>query len=111
MTEASKLQRDRDLARHHATDTNRNRVRRDMASACREEILVLLLTYIDAAAAAANENTGMWFAGSQSGITPGFASRDDTEQRGARVPFGVGTAVAVLTLEWQRLIDGDRWNR
>jgi hypothetical protein len=82
-----------------------------MASACREEILVLLLAYIDSPAAAADENTGIWLTGSQSGIAPGFARRDDTEQRGPRVSFGVGTAVAILTLEWQGLIDGDRRNR
>ena len=82
-----------------------------MASACREEILVLLLAYIDAAAAAADENTGIWLAGSQSGIAPGFARRDDTEQRRPRVSLGIGAAVAVLTRERQRLVDGDRWNR
>src|SRR5581483_11840844 len=75
VADAVHAERDRDLARHHAADADGDRVRRHVAAAGREEIFVLALADIDAAAAAADEDAGIRLAGAQAGVAPRFARR------------------------------------
>ena len=81
MADAVQPQRDGDLARHHAADADGNGIRRHVAAAGGEEILVLLLADVDAAASAADQYARIRLGRSQTGIAPRFARGDDAEQR------------------------------
>ena len=67
----------------HADDRDRDGVGRDLAAALDEEIVVLPLADVDAAAAAADDDAGFRLAERQAGVDPGFARRDHADQRGA----------------------------
>ena len=95
VADAVQPQRDRDLARHHADDRDRNGVRRDLAAALDEEVVVLPLADVDAAAAAADDDAGVRLADPQAGVSPRFARGDDADQRGARIALRIGAIVRV----------------
>ena len=61
----------------------RDRVRRHVPAAAREEILILPLADVDPAAARADDHAGVRLTFGQSGIVPRFARGDDAEQRRA----------------------------
>jgi hypothetical protein len=77
-------ERNGDLAGDHAADADSNRIWRDVTPAGRKEILVLLLAHVDAAAAAADEHTGIRLSdtkaasrhASRPAITPNSAARE-----------------------------------
>src|SRR6185436_5667097 len=72
----------------------------------REEVLVLLLADIDAAAPAADDHSGPRLSRAQPGIAPRLAGRNHAEQRGARVPSRIGAALlVVIAVERGRVID------
>src|SRR5262249_40161128 len=75
--------RDRDLARHHAADADRNRVGSDVATACGEEVLVLRFTDVDASSTTADEHAGARLTSAQGGVAPGLARGDHAEERGS----------------------------
>src|SRR6185437_3388799 len=80
-----------------------------MPAAGGEEVLVLLLADIDAAAAAADQDAGVRLPRAQACVAPRFAPRDDAEQRCPRVALRVRSPVEVIvTVEWQRGIDRKR---
>src|SRR5262249_35146203 len=72
-----------------------DRVRRDLASALDEEIVILPLAHIDAAATAPDDDAGSLLRDAQRGIVPGFARRDDRNQRSARVALRIGAVPGV----------------
>ena len=63
-------------------------VRRDLPAAVGEEVLVLPLADVDAAAAAADDHAGVGLTGAQPGVAPRLAAGDHAEERGARIAFG-----------------------
>src|SRR5512132_48678 len=96
MADSVQAERDRNLARHHPADTDRDGVRRHVPAARGEEIFVLFLADVDAAATAANQYTGALFPITEPRIAPCFACRDDAEQRRARVTLRIGAAVRAV---------------
>ena len=69
-----------------------------------EEILVLLLADVDAAAAAADDHAGVRLADAQAGVVPGLARRDHAEQRGARIALRIGAssvAASLASRQWR----------
>src|SRR5689334_10418928 len=114
MADAVQPQRNRNLARHHADDGNGNRVRRHLLSAVKEEVRVLPLTDVDAAAPAANNDAGARLADLEPRIGPRFASGDDPDERGARISFGIGAVVDVpeaVALEHWHVVNRDIGDR
>jgi hypothetical protein len=65
-------------------------------AAVREEVAVLLLADVDAAATAADDDPGPRRAHAEPGIVPGFAAGDHAEERGARVALRVGARLPAL---------------
>src|SRR5262249_601942 len=107
-------QRNRDLARHHADDRDRDRVRRHLLPAFDEEIVVLPFADVDPAAAAADDHAGIRLADAQSGLGPRFARRDDADQRRTRIPLrirAVAVVPDVVTLETRHVANGDAGHR
>ena len=76
-------ERDRDLARHHADNRHRNRVRRHLPLTLAEKVGVLPLANVDATAATADDDAGLGFADPQAGVAPRLAGGDHAVQRGA----------------------------
>ena len=54
-----------------------------MTSTGREEVAILRLADVDAAAAASDEDTGALFAHAKSRVVPGLAGGDDADERRA----------------------------
>ena len=114
VADAAQPQRDRDLARHHADNRHRNRVRRDLLAALDEEVVVLPLADVDAAAAAADDDAGVRLADAQAGVGPRLARGDDADQRGARVALRIRAVVLIpdiVALERRHVVDGDGRDR
>jgi hypothetical protein len=84
------LEGDRDLARDHPDDRDRNRIGRDPLPAVVEELEVLPLGDVDAASAAADEHAGARLVEAQAGVVPGLAGGDDGNERRARIAPRVG---------------------
>src|SRR4030095_12610970 len=84
-----------------------------MLSVVLEEIPVLLLSDVDAAAAAADDHAGVRLGKRQARVVPRFARREDAEQRRARVAPGIGArlAWAELAVDRHRRRDVDRRHR
>ena len=55
-----------------------------------EEVVVLPLADVDAAAAAADDHAGARLAGAEAGVVPRFARGDDADQRRARIALRIG---------------------
>ncbi len=106
MTHAVQPERDRDLTRDHAADTDGDGVRCDVPAAVDEEILILPLADVDAAAAAADEDPGICFTGAKPRVLPGLARGQHTVERGARIVPRIGASVLfAIAVERRRLID------
>ena len=110
MAHPAQAQRDRDLTRHHAADADGDRVRRHVTAARGEEVFMLLLADVDAAATAANEHAGAGLPGAQARVAPGFSRGDDAEERRARVCFGSASIVIVVTIELWRVGNRHQWD-
>src|SRR5262249_13777426 len=111
--DAAQPQRDRNLARHHADDGHRNRVRRHLLPPIHEEVVVLPLADVDAAAAAANHYARARLADAQTGVDPGFTRRDDADERRTRVALRVGAIVVVpdiVAVDGRHVADRDALN-
>ena len=79
-----------------------------------EEVVVLALADVDSAAAAADDNAGAVLADAQAGVVPRFPRRDDRDERGSRVPLGIGTVVGipdVIAVECRHIVDRDAAHR
>src|SRR5262249_53393891 len=76
-------------ARDHADDGDGNRIRRHLAAALDEEVVVLTLADVDAAAARADHDAGIRFADRQPGVGPRFTRGDDADERRARVALRI----------------------
>src|SRR5262245_50291551 len=106
MADAMEFQRDRDLARDHADDRDGDRVGCDAFPRFVEELVVLALGDIDPARTAANEHTRTRFIEPEAGVMPGFACRDDRNQRRPRVPAGIRAAVTTVPIALYVGVDG-----
>ena len=82
VADAVQPERDRNLARHHAADAERDGVGRDVTAVVGEEVLVLLLADVDAAAARADDHAGAGLAEAEAGVIPRFARGSNAEHRG-----------------------------
>ena len=86
-------------------DADGDRVRRDVAAARHEEVLVLPFADVDASSAAADQHAGARLACPEPRIAPRFARGDDAEQGCAGIAPRIRAACAVLAFERQCLID------
>ena len=66
-----------------------------LRAALDEEIVVLPLADVDAAAAAADHDAGVRLADRQPGVVPRLARGDHADQRGARIALRIGAVVRV----------------
>ena len=82
VADAVQPERDRNLARHHAADAERDGVGRDVTAVVGEEVLVLLLADVDAAAARADDHAGAGLAEAEAGVIPRLARGPNAEHRG-----------------------------
>ena len=117
VADAVQLERDRDLARDHAHDRHGDRVRRHALPAVVEEFVVLPLGDVDAARAAADEDPRARFVEPQPGILPRLRRGDDGDERGTRIPAGIGPGTPFVAVaagapgqRW-RIVDGERGHR
>ena len=105
VAQAAEPQRDGDLARHHAADAESDGVRRDVATAVGEEVLVLLLADIDAAAAAANQYARVGLSCTQARVAPRLARGDGAKQRGSRIAPGIRVPfLVIVTVDRRRIV-------
>src|SRR5439155_16157160 len=91
-------------------DGDRNRVRRDLFAVLDEEVVVLALADVDAAAAAANHDAGARLADLQVRVAPRFARGDHGDQRRARITFRIGAISGIpniVALERRHVVDRD----
>ena len=76
-----------------------------------EEVVVLALADVDAAAAAADEHAGARLVDPQAGVVPRLARGDDADERGARIALRIGAAARSSQmsspLERRHVVDGD----
>ena len=114
MTDAAQTQRDRDLARHHPDDRDRDRVGSDLPAVLDEEVVVLPLADVDAASPAADDDAGSRLADPQARVGPRLARRDHRDERRARIPFGIGAIARVpdiVALDRLHVLDADSRHR
>ena len=112
MADAVQPERDRNLARHHADDRHGNGVRRHLAAALDEEVVVLPLAHVDAAAAAADDDARSRLADGETGVGPGFPRGDDADERRARVPLRIRPVIGIpQVVAVERRHVGDRHRR
>ena len=91
VADATQPERDRHLARDHPDDADGDGVRRDVLAAGGEEVAVLRLADVDAAAAAADDDAGVRLVDAKASVVPRLACRNDG--RGApRVNSACGSA-------------------
>ena len=102
MADAAQAQRNRDLARHHAADPHCDRVRRDVLAVVLEEVLVLALADVDAAATAADDHAGIGLGEAEAGVVPGFTRGHHAEERRPRVAPGIGAGLTRAELAVER---------
>ena len=108
MADPVQPQRDRDLTRHHPHNRHRDRVRRDLFSALHEEVVILALANVDAAAAAADHHTRVRFADAEAGVGPGLTRGNHADECGARVAFRIGAIFRipdVVAVERRHVVD------
>ena len=108
MADAAQTQRDGDLARHHPDDRDGDGVRGHLAPPLDEEVVVLTLPDVDAAAAAADDDPGARLRDAKRRVAPRLARRDDGDERRARIALGIGAVARVpdiVALERRHIVD------
>ena len=95
VADAAQPQRDRDLARQHPDNGDRDGVRGHLLAALEEEVVIVPLADVDPAAAAADHDAGVRLGDRQPRVGPRLARGDHADQRGARVALRIGAVVVV----------------
>ena len=83
VADAAQAQGNRHLARHHADDADGDGVGGDVTPAGGEEVAVLRLADVDAAATAADDDAGTGLVDAQAGVVPRLARGNHGQERGA----------------------------